>query len=253
MNTQLLQEIGLSNGEIKAYVALLKLGSSSTGPLAKESQISRSKLYAILDKLEKKGLVSHIEQNGVLYFQAVEPQKIKDYLKQRQEKLKSLEKEFEAFLPQLELFQNMKPSQQVTLYQGYNGLKTAHEHLYLKLQRRDEYYYLGVPSYQPEEHHLYWKRDHIRRVEAGIRCKLLFNADTAQEVLKNRNSYKGCDARYMPSKVKTPAEFLIYKDTVVIMIAKKDTISIEIVNQDIADSFREYFFEFWNRSTKFVG
>jgi sugar-specific transcriptional regulator TrmB len=31
MNTQILEEIGLTNGEIKTYLALLKIGESSTG------------------------------------------------------------------------------------------------------------------------------------------------------------------------------------------------------------------------------
>ncbi|GAG26288.1 unnamed protein product, partial [marine sediment metagenome] len=47
MDTKILEEIGLTQGEIKTYLALLKLGSSSTGPIAKESQVSRSKLYSI--------------------------------------------------------------------------------------------------------------------------------------------------------------------------------------------------------------
>ncbi len=249
MNTRILEEIGLTKGEIKAYLALLKIGSCSTGPLAKESQVSRSKLYSILDKLEKKGLVSHIEKNGVVYFQAVEPAKIKDYLQQKEDNLKTLEKEFEQFLPTLNAFKESQPKQQVTLYQGFKGLKTAHEHNYLKLKKGDEYYYLGVPAYQPEEHHTYWKKDHLRRIKAGIKCKALFNQDTKKEIIDNRNSFKGCEARYMPGSIKTPAEIMIYKDTVMIAIARKDTIAIEIVNQDIADSFKEYFDAFWNQQT----
>ena len=73
MDTKILEEIGLTHGEIKTYLALLTLGSSSTGPIAKESGVSRSKLYIILDKLEKKGLVSHIEKDGIIYFQSADP------------------------------------------------------------------------------------------------------------------------------------------------------------------------------------
>ena len=53
MDTKILTDIGLTQGEIKVYLALLKLGKSSTGPIANEAQISRSKLYSILDKLAK--------------------------------------------------------------------------------------------------------------------------------------------------------------------------------------------------------
>ena len=54
MNIKILEEIGLTPGEIKVYLALLKIGQSSTGAIANESQVSRSKIYTILDKLAKK-------------------------------------------------------------------------------------------------------------------------------------------------------------------------------------------------------
>lgn len=247
MNTKILEELGLTAGEIKAYLALLKIGSSSTGPLANESGVSRSKLYSILDKLEKKGLVGHVEQNGVICFQAVEPAKIKDYINQKKEALELLDKDFELFLPQLKAFKESMPQQQVTLYRGFKGLKTAYEHIYLKLKRGDEYYALGVPAYQPEEHHAYWRKDHLRRAKAGIKARMLFNQGTAQEIIDNRNSYPLCAAKLMPTTVQTPAWINVYKDTVMIAIARKETIAIEIVNQDVADSFLEYFESFWNQ------
>jgi HTH-type transcriptional regulator, sugar sensing transcriptional regulator len=253
MNTQILESIGLTPGEIKTYLALLKLGSSSTGPIAKESQVSRSKLYSILDKLEKKGLASHIEQNGITHFQAVEPNKIKDYLKKKEEELKQLSNDFNNFLPQLEAFHKEgNKDVNVVVYQGMKGMMTAHEHLYLKLKRGECYYGLGIPAFQPEVSHLYWQRDHVRRIKTGIKCKLLFNRDTDQEIVANRNTYKGADARFMPTDIKTPAWISTYKDTTFISIQFPSYISIEIINQGIADSFQAYFDEFWKRSVPFT-
>jgi sugar-specific transcriptional regulator TrmB len=252
METRILEEIGLTPGEIKTYLALLKIGSGSTGPLAKESQVSRSKLYIILDKLEKKGLVSHNEKNGITYFQASEPLKIKDYISEKEKSLSILKKDFEKFLPELETLQeDAGRVQKVKVYQGIKGLITAHEHTYLKLSKGDEYYYLGIPENQPETHHLYWERDHIRRVEKGIKCKMLFNRSTPRAVLKNRKKYKFCDVRYMPTDIKTPAYFLIYKDTTMIAIPSENPLVIEIISQEVSDSFMAYFNEFWKRSKPF--
>ena len=248
MDTNLLLELGLTAGEIKTYLALLKLGSASTGPIAKESQVSRSKLYLILDKLEKKGLASHNEKNGIIYFQASEPSKIKDYINEKEKSIEKLKYEFNKFLPELEKYQEPGRVQRVKVYQGVKGLITAHEHTYLKLKKGDEYYYLGIPEYQPETHHLYWQRDHIRRSKAGIKCKLLFNQSTAKETIKNRNKYKLCEARYMSTDINTPSYFLIYKDTVMIAIPSENPLVIEINSQEVADSFMAYFNEFWKKS-----
>ena len=130
---------------------------------------------------------------------------------------------------------------------------TAHEHNYQKLKRGETYYCLGIPKDQPETHHLYWQRDHLRRIKAGIKCQFLFNQDTPKEILKNRNSYKGCESRYFPIDIITPSYTLIYKDTVVIIIPSENPISIEIVSQEVADSFEAYFKEFWKRSKVFKG
>jgi len=252
MNTKILEEIGLTAGEIKTYLALLRLGSSSTGPISKESGVSRSKVYMILDKLEKKGLTSHVEKNGVIYFQAAEPQKIKDYIRKKREDLEKLDKEIESVLPQFENLQKLAGRvQQVAIYQGLKGMITAHEHIYTKLKRGEEYFYLGVPAFQPEEQHIYWKKDHIRRMREGIIGKLLFNRDTDPKILKNRNSYKGADARYMPPGIKTPAWFCGYKDVTIIGVARENPIVIEIISQEVADSFKAYFEAFWKMSKPF--
>ena len=253
MDLTILKELGLTEGEIKTYLALLKIGQNSTGPIAKESQVSRSKLYSILDKLEKKGMVSHVEKNGVIYFQAAEPTKINDYILKKQQSLNKLETDFQTFLPKLELYaKQTKKEQNVSIYQGLKGITTVHEHTYLKLKKGETYYYLGIPKNQPQIHHLFWKRDHKRREEEGINCQLLFNTDAPKKILKNRNSYKGCDARYMPTDIKTPSYFLIYKDTVAITVPSENPIAIEITSQEIADAFKAYFDAFWKGSTPFT-
>ncbi len=252
MDTKLLEKIGLTPGEIKAYLALLRIGSSSTGPLAKESGVSRSKLYSILDKLEKKGLASHIDKRGVIHYQAVELAKVMDYIHEKEEEFKKLEEEFEDFLPKLEGYQKQSGAiQNVAIYQGLEGLKVAHEHVYLKVKKGEEYVYMGIPKYQPEAQHRYWTKDHQRRVSLGIRTRLLFNKDTAREVLKNRNDYVLCDARYMATDIKTPAYFLVYKDTVMMAIPSSNPLAIEIVSQEIADAFMAYFEEFWKGTKRF--
>ncbi|RMD45562.1 TrmB family transcriptional regulator, partial [Candidatus Pacearchaeota archaeon] len=57
MHEALLKEIGLTNGETKVYLSLIKIGESTVGPIAKKSGVSLSKIYEILNNLIKKGLV----------------------------------------------------------------------------------------------------------------------------------------------------------------------------------------------------
>jgi sugar-specific transcriptional regulator TrmB len=251
MEISSLREAGLTDGEIKVYLALLELGSSTSGPVVEKSGISRSIVYQILEKLMQKGLVSYVTKEKTKYFEASQPNKILEYVNERERALEKTRKKIEDMLPQLLLKQKTAKKSEVCLYTGYNGIRTAHEHTYLKLKKGEEYCYLGIPAYQPEKQHLYWKKDHIKRIKAGIKCRLLFNKDTDLKTLKNRNSYKGCEARYMPIDIITPALFCIYKDVTLIIIQSPGAIAVEIINQEIADSFQAYFEEFWKRSKVF--
>lgn len=253
MDTKILEEIGLTKSEIKAYLALIKLGSTSTGPLSKQSQVSRSKLYAVLDKLEKKGIVSHIEKDNTAYFQAVEPAKIINYIEDKEKDFKRLMEDFKGFLPQLNnYYENSENVQKVCVYQDFGGLCAAYEHIYLKLKHGGEYYCFGIAADQTEEQNRYWEKDHMRRAKAGIKCRLLFNQDTDKAVLTNRNGFPLCDARYMPTNIKPPAYFNIFSDTTIISVPSHTAISIEIISQNIADSFKSYFDDFWRKTKPFT-
>ena len=255
METEILESVGLTPGEAKVYLALLRLSESSSGPISAESGITQAKVYPILGKLAKKGMVTHIERNGVRHFQALEPGKITDYLKERRSELDELEKKFEKFLPVLEAYRKPETGQSAMIYQGLKGMKVAHEHTYLKLKRGEEYCVLGVPQYPPWEMPggrfvRYWEKDHLRRAEAGIKCRMLFNTDAERGLLRKRNEGRLCKARYMPIDIKAPAYFTIYKNTVLITIISAEPICIEIVSGEVGDAFRSFFEEFWKRSVE---
>ena len=251
MELSALKEAGLTDGEARVYLALLELGPSTTGPIVDKSRVAKSIVYQLLDKLIEKGLVSFILKEMTKHYQAAQPNKILDFIEEREKQLLQNKEKIQKILPELLLKQKLAKTSEAQIYEGLRGIQTVHEKTYLRLKRGEEYFYLGVPSFQPKQYHLYWQRDHIRRAKAGIKCKLLFNKGTDRKVLKNRNSYPECDARYMPIDVKTPAWFSGYKDVTVIGLQSKNGLAIEIINQEIADSFKAYFDVFWIKSKPF--
>ena len=54
----ILQRIGLTEGEIKVYLSLLEIGSATSGKVTRSCGISGSKVYEVLDRLNKKGLAN---------------------------------------------------------------------------------------------------------------------------------------------------------------------------------------------------
>jgi len=248
MDTSPLKEAGLTDGEIKTYLALLEIGLSTSGPIIEKSRVARSIIYQILDRLMQKGLVSYIIKEKTKYYQAAAPHKIFDYLEEKEKKVRKNKSQIQKIMPDLLLKQTQSIKSQATIYMGIKGLHTAHEQTYLKLRKSEEYCYLGIPAYQPPEQHAYWKKDHKRRAKAGIMCRLLFNNSTDKSIIKDRNRYEGCKARLMGDDIETPASFVTFKDTTLIIIQSPEPFAFEIENQQVANSFQAYFEVFWKRS-----
>ena len=80
MELEILTEIGLTKSEIKVYLAMLKLGQTTSGKIVDEAKITRSKIYDILERLKNKGLVSFITKDSTKYFSATNPNNLLNYL-----------------------------------------------------------------------------------------------------------------------------------------------------------------------------
>src|SRR3989338_6069103 len=251
MDLTSLKEAGLTEGEAKVYLALLKLGNSTTGPIIDESKIANSIIYRLLDNLIQKGLASYIIKDKTKYFQAAEPKKILEYIDERKQKLEESKDKIKMILPALLSLGDTNNESSVQLYEGFKGIQTAVEHYYQKAGNGEFIDSWGVYPIQEEKYHLYWQKDHQRRKKFGIKTRILFNQGTEKEILKNRNSYWGCDARYMPIPIKTKAWFLVYKNTVLITLQTGKELCVEIVNQDIADTFKSYFDDLWAKTKPF--
>jgi HTH-type transcriptional regulator, sugar sensing transcriptional regulator len=252
MDTTALKDAGLTDGEIKTYLALLEIGTSTVGPILKKSGITRSIIYRILEKLIIKGLVSYITKEKTKHYQAAQPDKLLDYIDTKEKQLQQNKTKIEKMIPQLILKQKMAKKSEASMYEGFKGLITAYDKRYEKLQKGDEVVLYGLPSIQPEYHHAYWKKANAKLDKLGIRSRLLYHPAVTDKNLKNRNSYKLCEARRMPFNIESPSWVMIYKDVTLIAIPQGDMpFAFEITSQQVADSFKNYFEWFWKQSKPF--
>ena len=98
-------KLGFTDGEAKTYLALIEIGSSTVGPLAKKTGIAYSKIYEVLERLIKKGVVSFIKKGKTKYFQAVNPSALFDYIDKKEQDLETQKNLLNNMVPQLELIQ----------------------------------------------------------------------------------------------------------------------------------------------------
>ncbi len=121
MKEETLKLLGLSDKEVKIYLANLRLGSSLVQKIANFANLNRTSAYDLLSSLEQKGFATHTISSGKKYYQAIQPKNIISLLKERESLVKDI-------LPELNSISNnagKRPN--VEVYIGKNGLKTIFE------------------------------------------------------------------------------------------------------------------------------
>lgn len=246
MNEKLLEEIGLTRGEIVVYTTLLKLGETTTGKIVEEAQISSGKIYEILEKLIKKGLASYILKDKTKYFSAASPNRILDYVREREEDLKQKEEELKKELPFLTDLERAKVKKHETrLFRGIRGFQTAIFEALDTLTPDDEVLAMGVISTKGIQYELLWKRWHSQRIKRKIKCRMIFS-DRKSEYYKNFTKIAHTKVRVLRGV--TPAAVDVMGNKVLILTHGKEPSVLSITNDEIAQSFTTFFNSLWNIS-----
>ena len=252
MNIKILEDIGLTKSEIKVYVALLGLGSSATGKIIDKSKVSSSKIYEILDRLIQKGLVSFIIKSGVKYFEAAPPERIIDYMEEKEKKFDKQKQELKSIIPKLELKRRLsKYKSEATIFKGIEGAKTAFDDILKTMKKGEEYYVIGATE-PSQVFSRFIRHYHIRRSKKGIKVKLLFS-EQGKRWAKNIRDIPFTKIRFAQSQLLSSSFVLIYKNKTLITVSTKEDITLfRIESKEVANSFRSQFELLWNQDTKIV-
>jgi sugar-specific transcriptional regulator TrmB len=246
MNKKLLEEIGLTKGEITVYLTLLKLGETTTGKVIENAQISSGKIYEILDKLIQKGLVSFIIKDKTKYFSSASPKRILDYVQEKENSLREKEKELIKELPSLLAIEKTEErKQEMHLFKGIKGIQTAIFEALENLTPKDQVLAMGVISSKNEEYNILWEKWHAERMRKKVICKLLFS-DKDTIYYKAFKKMKFTQTRV--SNGITPSAIDIMKDRVLIFTYGDEPSCLVIKNFEVAKSFETFFNTLWTVS-----
>ncbi len=251
MNIESLRELGLTEGEIKVYLALISLGENTSGPIVDESGVSISKVYTILDRLARKGLVSHIVKRKTKYFKAADPNRLLTFLLEKEQNLRAQEENLKKLIPELELRQESAfTAETAQVYDGLKGIQTARERTLQIMKKGDEMWIVGIARTPYDRLTPYFGEYHKRRYDKGIKCNYLYNEYARKPFGEESAKYPLSDVRYMPEELITHAWMEIYADTVTIGINKGKSFSVVIQNQEVANSFKIYAKMLWSLGRK---
>ena len=248
MNTESLKKLGLTDGEIKVYLALLELGRAPITLISNRTKLNRTGLYDIVEGLVKKGLVSFVFEEKKKYYRAAKPQRIMEYLKVKQESLAKEESNIKKLVQELSKVKSLNEEfTNVEVFKGKKGFKTILEDVFQECKKGDEVLAFGlggsnfVKFLGDYYHHYIFK--HVSK-KYGIKFRAIFNeSEKDEDYLKEVGKIPLTKAKFVFKKYEMPTQTRIYGDKVVIFILEKDPTAILIQDKKVADGYR-YFFEF---------
>ena len=243
MDTEILEDIGLTKAEIKVYISLLELGNSSAGPILEKSGLQNSVVHRALNSLIGKGLISFILEGKRRIYQATDPENFYDFIDNKKRR-------FEEILPELKEKQHFaKDKAETTIYKGKKGINE----IYARLLRegKGEYNTFGGGervSYDVMGRH-WWKNLHARIKANRIKARQVFD-ETIREFGEELKKISGSDIRYFPREYEQLQETVIRDNLVAINIFTENAYGILIKDNEVVEGYRKYFEMMWRRAEK---
>jgi len=249
-NTHLLEEIGLTEGETKVYLALIKLGETKTGPLAKEAQVSSSKVYKILDRLIKKGLVGSVTKGKVKYFSSMNPNSILEYIEDKQKEIAEKTELVKKLIPDLKMERDKsKGKPQATLYEGMKAIQNFYRNILKDLKAGEEYYVIGAhyPPNRPDVRAFFYSY-HSDRINKKIKVNMLANHETKGNLEKT--TQMNANIRYLPQYFISNMMIAFYKNKAFLFFYTEDPVGFLLESSEVTKSLKSYFDALWKLATK---
>ena len=236
MNTQILEDIGLTNAEIKVYLALLELGTATAGPILEKSHLQNSVVHMTLNKLIEKGFVTFIKEGKRNQYQATNPNNITNYINEKRER-------FEELLPELLLKQRIaKQKPEIITFRGIKGIKELLVELLEAGGKEHHTFGSTVKSLMLGD--AWWVHYHKKRAAKGIQARLLFNKSLAS--WKAEKKYPKSEVRYTKAGFEPLTETIIRNDKIGIIIWTEKPLGTLIHQKEAAQSYDKFFEIMWN-------
>ena len=244
MALEILRKIGLSDGEIKVYSALVDLGASPLSKIHEKTGTERRNIYDILNKLIERGLVTYIEENKRRLFQISHPNKIIGYIEEKKHELDKTKEEIEKEMPSIiEQFKFKKPEINAEIYRGTEGVKAVWE----DMLNYKEIYWIGSGRYVPKKLPHFFANWNKRRIKLKVKWFNLFRA----EMIKEAKPMPLEHVRFLPKEFSVnPSVVCIYGNKTVNFLLGEDFFAFVIENKEIAENYKKYHKYLWDNVAK---
>ncbi|MBT3406942.1 hypothetical protein HN419_07340 [Candidatus Woesearchaeota archaeon] len=231
-----LKDIGLTDNEIKVYLTLLKIGTSTASSISERSGMYRPYVYDTLEKLQEKSLVSYVHKNNKKFFSATHPDRLLELQQIKEESISNI-------LPELVSFTKLpREETKVELYKGKEVIKIQFREALKCLKEGGDSFIIGA------EEKNYEKRDPIAFEKYFNDLKRYGFKEKA--IVEEGTTYlpgptETTEYRFVAKEFFNPNPTSILNDKVIMIIWGTPDYLIIIHSKQMADAYRKQFKLLW--------
>lgn len=235
-----LKKFGLSEKEARVYLASVELGDTTASAISIKSNLPRTLVYDILERLIELGLISYAIKANKKHFTAANPQELVRILKDKERVISNI-------MPSLMEMSKAHGSQrpQVEVYEGKEGMKTVMD----DILRSGAKEFLGYGSSRSSYEIIpaFMEEWHKRRIKQKVVMKVIYNntKQTRDKVRHLQSSLKYAHYKLMPIEVELPTATVIYAGKVVLQSWTKEPFAVMIESKEMAENQKRYFEQLW--------
>jgi sugar-specific transcriptional regulator TrmB len=237
MNEELLTDIGLNQGQAKAYLTLIKSGELTVPDLVEKIGESRTNTYMILEKLEELGLVTKQARPRKTTYRANNPTALEKLTESRRKTLMEAENRVKASLPQmLSFFYTFSEEPGVRMFQGKDDLIKIYED---HLRTRQDLYFVRSPQDVPFFGDPFFEKYKQKRVQLGIKTHA-FTPDVPDSRANAKHDAENNMVRtWLPTdSYQEPVEIDVYGNKVAFISFGEEVVGMIIESPQIAKAMR---------------
>ncbi|MBU2431937.1 MAG: hypothetical protein KKH99_14685 [Proteobacteria bacterium] len=240
MDFKELKTLGLSNGEVKVYSAILNTGTASINNIHEKTGLERRAIYDIINKLIEKGLISYTIERGKRTYQCAPPNKLRVEAEKKIEELKS----FEKIIPDIEeIYEKSKPKIRFEVYRGKEGMKTIFE----DILNHKNLYAIGGGMYLVKELPYNWPHYNKRRIKSSCAWNNLIRWELRNKMPKT----KLLNVKVLPKEFSgNPNVIVIYGNKVVNLSWGEEIFAFMMESKEIAENYKKYHKYLWDKVAK---
>jgi len=233
----MLEEFSLTPTEENVYLTLLKLGSSPAADIIKKTQLHRTTVYDVLNRLIEKGLVNFITKNKKKYYSAVSPSKFFDIASEEKQKAEEKQKLAKEIIKEINLIKTEHKAENIAqIFMGEQGQRTFMKDI---IDIGEDFFVFGSAGSAKESLPLYIEQWAEQRKKKNIKAKILATERTRAPIWKLNQ------IKYLPKGYQSPTVTTIYGDKIAIFIDEIPPLIIIIESQKVAQSYKNYFDLLW--------